>query len=42
MAKRWLKWLGYKFDNPKPKGLHIPKGFQFFYKYGQLKKGLGD
>lgn len=31
-AKRWLKNLGFKFDNPKPKGLIIPKDFEFFYR----------
>ena len=30
-AKKWLKWLGFKFDNPHPKGIDVPKGFEFFY-----------
>lgn len=30
-AKRWLKWLGFRFDNPHPKGIEVPFGFEFFY-----------
>ena len=31
-AKNWLKRLGFKFDNPHPKNLKVPVGFEFFYK----------
>lgn len=31
-AKSWLKKLGYKFNNPKPHGINIPDGFEFFYR----------
>ncbi len=31
-AKRWLKKLGFKFDNPRPDGLEIKEDFEFFYK----------
>ena len=31
-AKKWLKILGFRFDNPRPDGLKIPDGFEFFYK----------
>ena len=31
-AKKWLKWLGYRFDKPKPEGMVIPEGFEFFYR----------
>ena len=40
-AKSWLKRLGYKFDNPKPKGADIPEGFEFFYRIRPIK-GLGE
>lgn len=30
-AKIWLKKAGFKFDNPKPRGIDIPKNFEFFY-----------
>lgn len=36
-AKKWLKRLGFKFDKPKPTGLKIKDGFQFFYK---MKEGV--
>lgn len=36
-AKKWLKRLGFKFDNPKPIGLKIKDGFEFFYK---VKEGV--
>lgn len=39
-AKRWLKKLGYRFDNPKPDGLNIPDGFEFFYRIREVR-GLG-
>lgn len=32
-AKRWLKKLGFVFDNPTPKGMDIPDNFEFFYKF---------
>ncbi len=41
LAKKWLKWLGYKFDNPNPKGIEIPEGFEFFYRVRPIK-GLGE
>ncbi|MBQ8476101.1 DUF2833 domain-containing protein [bacterium] len=31
-AKSWLKWLGFKFENPKPFGIKMPEGFEFFYR----------
>ena len=31
-AKRWLKKLGFCFDNPKPANLKISENFEFFYK----------
>ena len=40
-AKKWLKGLGYKFDNPKPDGINIPDGFEFFYRLRPVK-GLGE
>ena len=36
-AKKWLKWLGYKFDNPRPRGVNVPNGFEYFYRVN--KKG---
>ena len=39
-AKRWLKWLGFRFDNPHPKGIEVPKGFEFFYRIREVN-GLG-
>ena len=41
-AKNWLKWMGFKFDIPKPYGLNIPDGFEFFYRIRKNKKGLLD
>ncbi len=32
LAKKWLKKLGFCFNNPKPKELTVRKGFEFFYK----------
>ena len=32
IAKNWLKWIGFKFDIPKPVGYKIPEGFEFFYR----------
>lgn len=31
-AKKWLKKSGFKFDNPNPKNIKVPDGFEFFYK----------
>lgn len=31
-AKKWLKLLGFKFDNPAPSGISVPQGFEFFYR----------
>ena len=39
-AKRWLKKLGYKFNNPKPDGIDVPEGFEFFYRI-RATRGLG-
>ena len=36
-AKKWLKNLGFKFDNPNPKNITVKDGFEFFYKL--CKKG---
>jgi hypothetical protein len=36
-AKKWLKKLGFKFDKPKPVGLKVKDGFEFFYK---VKEGV--
>ncbi len=41
LAKKWLKWLGFKFDNPKPDGVEVPEGFEFFYRVRPIK-GLGE
>jgi hypothetical protein len=41
LAKSWLAWLGFKFDNPKPQGMKIPDGFEFFYRVRPVK-GLGN
>lgn len=38
-AKGWLKWLGFDFSVPRPKGLNIPKGLEFFYRI-RKPKGL--
>lgn len=38
-AKNWLKWIGFKFDRPKPIGMNIPKDFEFFYRI-RHKQGL--
>jgi hypothetical protein len=40
LAKRWLFWLGFKFDNPNPEGVNVPKDFEFFYRVRPVK-GLG-
>ena len=31
-SKKWIKKLGFNFDNPKPIGFSIEDGFEFFYK----------
>ena len=31
-AKKWLKMLGFRFDTPRPNGIEVPEGFEFFYK----------
>ena len=36
-SKQWLKWIGFKFDNPKPAGMNIPDGFEFFYRVKEIK-----
>ena len=36
-AKKWLRGLGFKFDKPKPLGLKVKDGFEFFYK---VKEGV--
>lgn len=41
LAKKWLKWLGYKFDIPKPEGVEVPENFEFFYRIRPVK-GLGE
>lgn len=40
-AKRFLKKLGYRFDNPKPDCIDVPDGFEFFYRIRPIK-GLGE
>ncbi len=37
-AKKWLKKLGFKFDNPHPENLKLKEGFEFFYKNRKGKK----
>ncbi len=34
-AKKWLKKLGFKFNNPHPKGLSVKENFEFFYKINE-------
>ena len=36
-AKGWLKRFGFKFDNPKPEGVHVPCGFEFFYRIRETR-----
>ena len=36
-AKKWLMWLGFKFDNPHPFGMNLPKEFEFFYKVKKIR-----
>ena len=36
-AKGWLKRFGFKFDNPKPEGVHVPYGFEFFYRIRETR-----
>lgn len=40
-AKKWLKKIGFKFDNPHPQGIDIPEGFEFFYRIRETR-GLGS
>lgn len=35
-AIKWLKWLGFKFDCPRPLG-HWRRNFQYFYKICEVK-----
>lgn len=37
IAKNWLKWLGFKFDIPKPVGMKIPEEFELFYRIKEHK-----
>ena len=37
-AKEWLLKLGFCFDNPKPNGLNVSEGFEFFYKVNNRKE----
>ena len=37
-AKNWLKKLGFKFDNPYPKGIKVKEDFEFFYRTKERKK----
>ena len=36
-AKKWLKKIGFKFDNPHPDGINLKEGFEFFYKTKERK-----
>ena len=36
-AKKWLMWIGFKFDNPRPIGLNIPKEFEYFYRIKKIR-----
>lgn len=36
-AKKWLKRLGFKFDNPHPDKLDRGENFEFFYKLNTMK-----
>ena len=40
-AKKWLKKIGFKFNNPHPVGLNVPEGFEFFYRVRKTR-GLGE
>ncbi|MBQ3640505.1 hypothetical protein II906_01015 [bacterium] len=37
-AKRWLRLLGFKFDNPHPQNMKVPEDFEFFYKVIKRKE----
>lgn len=37
-AKKWLRKLGFCFDNPYPHNLKVNKDFEFFYKLNQKKE----
>ena len=32
LAKNWLKWLGYRFDNPHPTWAEYSDDFEYFYR----------
>lgn len=36
LAKNWLSWVGFCFDKPRPKGMDLPEGFEFFYRKRQI------
>lgn len=36
-AKSWLKKIGFNFNNPKPEGIDIPDGFEFFYRIRETR-----
>lgn len=42
LAKKWLKYVGFKFDFPKPYGMSVSDGFEYFYRIRKTnnKKGL--
>ncbi len=35
-AKFWLKKFGFKFDNPSPQNMLLPKEYEFFYKVNSI------
>lgn len=37
LAKKWLKYIGFKFDIPNPIGVNVPDGFEFFYRIKEYK-----
>lgn len=37
-AKKWLRQLGFCFSNPKPVGLDVKEGFEFFYKISKRRE----
>lgn len=36
-AKSWLRKIGFNFNNPKPEGIDIPDGFEFFYRIRETR-----
>ena len=40
-AKKWLEWLGFKFDKSIPENIKLPEGFELFYRIRPVK-GLGE